>query len=158
MVNILISCPIIYRKPPEDPLLKQEEMSNEDDEPADDEDVKPNYSAPSSGSESSVDLADVEFDFTPEERRAIRRKRKQERLQVKQNQLMLKRTREAELALAKRKEDRFFDKSRIIPSEIYFGDIVVPLHVLHTYGQDDQRKAKAARTASTSTAASHSTK
>lgn len=110
--------------------LMVEELSPEE------EDIKPPASvASSAGSESSVDLADVAFNFTPEEMRAIRRKRKEERREAKKNQLLMRKRRERELALAKK--DRFFDKSRIIPNEIYFGDIVVPLHVLHTYGQQE---------------------
>lgn len=120
-----------------------------DDDPIGDGDaVKPGRRE-SASSESSVDLADVEFEFTPEERRAIRKKRKEQRREVQRNQLLLKRRREAELAQAKK--DRFFDKSRIIPSEIYFGDIVVPLHVLHSYGQKkEERQAKPSSRPSTS--------
>ncbi|KAJ6635426.1 hypothetical protein Bhyg_14012 [Pseudolycoriella hygida] len=35
------------------------------------------------------------------------------------------------------KRDRFYDKSQDIPNAIYFGDIDVPLHVLHAYGDSD---------------------
>lgn len=36
-----------------------------------------------------------------------------------------------------RKRDRFYDKSQDIPNAIYFGDVDVPLHVLHSYGDSD---------------------
>lgn len=36
-----------------------------------------------------------------------------------------------------RKRDRFYDKSQDIPNAIYFGDVDVPLHVLHAYGDSD---------------------
>lgn len=36
-----------------------------------------------------------------------------------------------------RKNDRFYDKSQDIPNAIYFGDVDVPLHVLHAYGGSD---------------------
>lgn len=36
-----------------------------------------------------------------------------------------------------RKRDRFYDKSQDIPNAIYFGDVDVPLHVLHAYGGSD---------------------
>ena len=32
----------------------------------------------------------------------------------------------------KKRKDRFFDKSRRIPNDVYFGDVKVPLSVLHT--------------------------
>ncbi|XP_037050697.1 dentin sialophosphoprotein-like [Bradysia coprophila] len=32
-----------------------------------------------------------------------------------------------------RKRDRFYDKSQDIPNSVYFGDVDVPLHVLHSY-------------------------
>lgn len=35
------------------------------------------------------------------------------------------------------KRDRFYDKSQDIPNAIYFGDVDVPLHVLHSYGDSD---------------------
>lgn len=35
------------------------------------------------------------------------------------------------------KNDRFYDKSQDIPNSIYFGDVDVPLHVLHAYGDSD---------------------
>lgn len=90
----------------------------------------------SSDSESSVDLADLELDLTAEERRSLRRKKKLDRMRSKQNQLLKERQRQLEFSKAKK--DRFFDKSRIIPNEIYFGDIVVPLHVLHSYGETEK--------------------
>ncbi|CAO1408221.1 unnamed protein product [Diamesa serratosioi] len=34
-------------------------------------------------------------------------------------------------------KDRFYDKSREIPNDIYFGDVKVPLHVLHTKWDPD---------------------
>lgn len=37
----------------------------------------------------------------------------------------------------RRKRDRFYDKSQDIPNSIYFGDVDVPLHVLHAYGGSD---------------------
>lgn len=37
----------------------------------------------------------------------------------------------------RRKQDRFYDKSQDIPNSIYFGDVDVPLHVLHAYGGSD---------------------
>lgn len=88
---------------------------------------------PTSDSDSSVDLVDLELNFTRQEIRALRKKRKEQRKEAKRNQLLLRKRREEELAKAKK--DRFFDKSRIIPNEIYFGDIVVPFHVLHSYGK-----------------------
>lgn len=113
--------------------LSQEEADSKEEEETQNYEEKVQASVDLS-SESSVDLTDLAFDFTREERRTIRRKRKMERQDAKRNQILLKKKREEELALAKKK-DRFFDKSRIIPNEIYFGDIVVPLHVLHSYGQ-----------------------
>lgn len=35
------------------------------------------------------------------------------------------------------KRDRFYDKSQDIPNAVYFGDVHVPLHVLHSYGDSD---------------------
>lgn len=36
-----------------------------------------------------------------------------------------------------KKKDRFYDKSRDIPNDVYFGDVKVPLHVLHTRWASD---------------------
>lgn len=75
--------------------------------------------------------------------------------------------------LAKGKKDRFFDKSRSIPNEIYFGDIqgkagkwrflliqlncitnfhflAVPLHVLYSYGSDEDADSKQKKTTASS--------
>lgn len=38
--------------------------------------------------------------------------------------------------LKRKVKDRFFDRSRLVPSDIYFGDIPVPLHILHAYNSD----------------------
>lgn len=90
-----------------------------------------------SDSESSVDLADLELELSVEERKNLRMKKKLERQRAKQNLQSKERQRQEEFLKAKK--NRFFDKSRIIPNEIYFGDIVVPLHVLHSYGQTERR-------------------
>lgn len=37
----------------------------------------------------------------------------------------------------KKKRDRFYDKSRNIPNDIYFGDVKVPLHILHSAWNSD---------------------
>lgn len=37
----------------------------------------------------------------------------------------------------RRKRDRFPDQSQAIPNSIYFGDVDVPLHVLHAYDDSD---------------------
>lgn len=71
--------------------------------------------------DSSVDLGDLAFDFSPEELREIRRKRRQERREIKAKRLEQDKIRRD--MLAKAKKDRFFDKSRNIPGEIYFGEI-----------------------------------
>lgn len=42
----------------------------------------------------------------------------------------------------RRKQDRFYDKSQDIPNSIYFGDVDVPLHVLHAYGDSDSDNDK----------------
>lgn len=38
----------------------------------------------------------------------------------------------------KKKRDRFYDKSRNIPNDIYFGDVKVPLHILHSAWNSDR--------------------
>lgn len=36
----------------------------------------------------------------------------------------------------KKIKDRFYDRSLLVPNDIYFGDTQVPLHVLHSYNSD----------------------
>lgn len=43
-------------------------------------------------------------------------------------------TREEKKRKKSKKHDRFYDRSRDIPNQIYFGDVQVPLHVLYSYG------------------------
>jgi hypothetical protein len=45
------------------------------------------------------------------------------------------------------KQDRFYDRSRNIPNDVYFGDVKVPLHILHTKWNEeessgDERKSR----------------
>lgn len=125
----------------EDPFSGQKEPDYsgelQDEEAEENDPIIPTVAESSPGSDSSVDLDDLAFNFTADEMRRIRRKRKEDRREAKRNQVLLEKRRQEELAKAKK--DRFFDKSRILPNEIYFGDIVVPMHVLHTYGS---REAK----------------
>lgn len=72
-------------------------------------------------SESSEDLVDLEFNFTADELRQIRRKRRREERELKQRRFLMDQKRRE--LLTKAKKDRFYDKSRNIPGEIYFGDI-----------------------------------
>lgn len=48
----------------------------------------------------------------------------------------------------KRRRDRFFDKSRNIPNDIYFGDVKVPLHVLHSAWSSDHDSSSDSETVS----------
>lgn len=43
------------------------------------------------------------------------------------------------------KRDRFFDNSRNIPDSVYFGDVKVPLHVLHTRWQTNTESANVSK-------------
>lgn len=113
----------ILDKAEEDEIVVQE---YEEEEPAgpsevDDGEEEGQEDEQSIDTDSSVDLGDLAFNFSREELREIRRKRRQERREIKAKRLEQDRKRQE--MLNKAKKDRFFDKSRNIPGEIYFGEI-----------------------------------
>ncbi|XP_001659709.2 protein IWS1 homolog [Aedes aegypti] len=75
-----------------------------------------------------------------------RRKQKQKLEEISRLNLPTYQQQQLQTLLRKKKKnrpDRFYDKSQDIPNDIYFGNVNVPLHILHGFGDsssDEERR------------------
>nr|XP_029735855.1 chromatin-remodeling ATPase INO80-like [Aedes albopictus] len=75
-----------------------------------------------------------------------RRKQKQKLEEISRLNLPTYQQQQLQTLVKKKKKnrpDRFYDKSQDIPNDIYFGNVNVPLHILHAFGDsssDDERR------------------
>lgn len=83
-----------------------------------------------------------------------RRKRKQQLEEISRLNLPTYQTMQLQSLLKKKKKkkrDRFYDKSQDIPNDIYFGNVNVPLHILHAFGSSSSEDERPERRPVTTT-------